>query len=49
MTAYIFFLAVSLASMQIKKSLHQGEEKTPDLSLKYIPIQVHDQQGQQEE
>ena len=47
LTAYGFFLVVSLASMQIKsflKSLFQN--KTPDLSFKYISIQVHDLQGQ---
>ena len=46
LTAYVFFLA----GMHIKsflKSLFRN--KTPDLSLKYILIQVHDQQGQQQE
>ena len=51
LTAYaFFFLVVRLASMHIKsflKSLFRN--KTPDLSLKYILIQVHDQQGQQQE
>ena len=49
--AYGFHLVVSLASMQIKidqellKSLCQN--KTPDLSLKCMLIQVHDQRVQQ--
>ena len=42
---------LSLASMQLDqevlKSLFQN--KTPDLSLKYILIQVHEQQDQQYE
>ena len=33
------------ADQELLKSLFQN--KTPDLSLKYILIQVHDQQGQQ--
>ena len=33
------------ADQELLKSLLQN--KTPDLSLKYILIQVHDQQGQQ--
>ena len=33
------------ADQQLLKSLFQN--KTPDFSLKYILIQVHDQQGQQ--
>ena len=33
------------ADQKLLKSLFQN--KTPDLSLKYILIQVHDQQGQQ--
>ena len=44
----VFFLVVSLAIIyadeELLKSLLQ---KTPDLSLKFILIQVHDQQGQQ--
>ena len=44
LTAYGFFLVVSLAIIyadeELLKSLLQ---KTPDLSLKYILIQVHDQ------
>ena len=48
LTAYGFFLVVSLASMQMKlellKSLFQN--KSPDVCLKYMLIQVHDQQGQ---
>ena len=48
LTAYVFFLVVSLASMQIKSFSNPFSKiKTPDLSLKYILIQVHDQQGQQ--
>ena len=46
--AYGFYVVVSLAikyaDEELLKSLLQ---KTPDLSLKYILIQVHDQQGQQ--
>ena len=33
------------SDQELLKSLSQN--KTPDLSLKYILIQVHDQQGQQ--
>ena len=48
LTAYGFYLVVSLASMQIKELLKSlCQNKTPDVSLKYILIQVHDQQGQQ--
>ena len=48
LTAYGFYLVVSLASMQIKSSWNPlYQNKTPDLSLKYILIQVHDQQGKQ--
>ena len=35
------------ADQELLKSLFQN--KTPDLSLKYILIQVHDQQGQHKE
>ena len=48
LTAYGFYLVVSLASdadQELLKSLFQN--KTPDISVKYILIQVHDQQGQQ--
>ena len=48
LTAYGFYLIVSLASIQINelfKSLSQN--KTPDFSLKYILIQMLDQKGQQ--
>ena len=45
--AYDFFLVVSLASMQIKFLKSFFQNKTPDLRLKYILIQVYDQQGQQ--
>ena len=48
LTAYGFYLIVSLASIQINelfKSLSQNI--TPDFSLKYILIQMLDQKGQQ--
>ena len=46
LTAYDFFMAVGqYANQELLKSLFQN--KTPDLSLKYILIQAHDQQGQQ--
>ena len=44
----VFFLGVSLAryaDQELLKSLFRN--KTPDLSVKYILIQVNDQQGQQ--
>ena len=47
-TAYVFFSGRKLgryADQELLKSLFQN--KTPDLRLKYILIQVHDQQGQQ--
>ena len=49
LTAYVFFLVVSLASMLIKSGLLKSlfQNKTPDLRVKYILIQVHDQKGQQ--
>ena len=49
LTAYVFFLDVSLASMLIKSRLLKSlfQNKTPDVRLKYIFIQVHDQKGQQ--
>ena len=48
MTTYGFFLVVRLASMQIKSGLLKSlSRKTLDSPLKYILIQVHDQQGQQ--
>ena len=46
--AYVFFSGCKLgqyADRKLLKSLFQN--KTPDLSLKYIFIQVHDEQGQQ--
>ena len=48
LTDYVFFSGRKLgqyADQELLKSLFQN--KTPDLSLKYILIQVHDQQGQQ--
>ena len=36
LTAYGFYLVVSLASMQIKSFEIPFQNKTPDLSLKYI-------------
>ena len=51
LTAYVFFVFFygrklgQYADQELLKSLFQN--KTPDLSLKYILIQVHDQQGQQ--
>ena len=48
LTAYGFFSGRKLgqyADQELLKSLFQN--KTPDLSFKYILIQVHDQQGQQ--
>ena len=48
LTAYGLFSCRKLgqyADQELLKSLFQN--KTPDLSLKYILIQVHDQQGQQ--
>ena len=49
LTAYGFYLVVSLASMQIKSFWNFAlfQNKTPDLSLKHILIQVYDQQGLQ--
>ena len=47
LTAYVFFSGRKLgqyADQELLKCLFQN--KTPDLSLKYILIQVHDQQGQ---
>ena len=47
-TAYGFFSGRKLgqyAGQELLKSLFQNI--TPDLSLKYILIQVHDRQGQQ--
>ena len=48
LTAYVSFSGRKIdqyADQELLKSLFQN--KTPDLSLKYILIQVHDQQGQQ--
>ena len=49
LTTYVFFFSGrkndQYADQELLKSLFQN--KTPDLSLKYILIQVHDQQGQQ--
>ena len=48
LTAYVFFSGRKndqYADQELLKSLFQN--KTPDLSLKYILIQVYDQQGQQ--
>ena len=48
LTAHGFYLVVSLASTQIKSFWNPFfQNKTPDLSLLYILIQVHDQQGLQ--
>ena len=48
MTAYVFFSGRKLgqyADQELLKSLFQN--KTPDLGLRYILIQVHYWQGQQ--
>ena len=48
LTAYVFFSGRKLGQHADRELLKSPfKNKTPDLSLKHILIQVHDQQGQQ--